>query len=166
MYVAAASLLPSLPPSLPHHNVHYPLSPYCRFLILALVLFSPSDPSPLPPSLPPSLPQTFNLAAGPLLGLAFQPLLALCRVDTRLATGLLIVSCLVSRRAGGREGGREERSKMQHLSNTSPSLPPSLPPSRPPPAAPHRPQVHRPLRRRRSQSRPCSFQRCGVQFSR
>lgn len=38
--------------------------------------------------------QTFNLGAGPLLGLAFQPLFALARVDARLAMGLLIVSCL------------------------------------------------------------------------
>jgi hypothetical protein len=40
------------------------------------------------------------------LGLAFQPLLAFAGVDARLATGLLIVSCLV-RREGGREGGRK-----------------------------------------------------------
>ncbi|TFJ82839.1 hypothetical protein NSK_005846 [Nannochloropsis salina CCMP1776] len=38
--------------------------------------------------------QAFNLGAGPLLGLAFQPLLAFAGVDARLATGLLIVSCL------------------------------------------------------------------------
>ncbi|EWM21704.1 sodium bile acid cotransporter 7, partial [Nannochloropsis gaditana] len=38
--------------------------------------------------------QAFNLGAGPLLGLAFQPLLIFAGVDARLATGLLIVSCL------------------------------------------------------------------------
>jgi hypothetical protein len=44
-------------------------------------------------------PQGFNLGAGPLLGLLFQALLLALRVDPRLATGLLIVSCLVSIRA-------------------------------------------------------------------
>lgn len=40
--------------------------------------------------------QGFNLGVGPLLGLLFQALLLAARVDPRLATGLLIVSCLVS----------------------------------------------------------------------
>lgn len=39
--------------------------------------------------------QGFNLGVGPLIGLVFQALLRAARVDARLATGLLIVSCLV-----------------------------------------------------------------------
>jgi len=56
------------------------------------------------------------------LGLAFQPLLIFAGVDARLATGLLIVSCLVRReggkdvaREGGREGGREGERKRQEI---------------------------------------------------
>lgn len=55
-----------------------------------------------PPQHPPSFnihkPQGFNLGAGPLIGLAFQWLLRAANVDARLATGLLIVSCLVRMR--------------------------------------------------------------------
>lgn len=39
--------------------------------------------------------QGFNLGAGPFIGLLFQALLRAAKVDARLATGLLIVSCLV-----------------------------------------------------------------------